>query len=232
MRGSEREQLQSQLQAANREIARLQAQLMQQAQLDPVTGLMKLTPFMTAVTNELSRAARYGRPVVVGRIDIDNFEAVNIQHGRVVGDSILAAAGQCVASQTRAQDTVCRVAGDQFALLLPETDAAGGAQCMERILGVLERLRMEGVEGLRASAGVAPFERGQSAERLLAAAGAALRQAQEEGGGRVALAGTAGSAEYVRGDAALALMAALSERDAWTAAHARAVGNMAATLAH
>jgi HD-GYP domain-containing protein (c-di-GMP phosphodiesterase class II) len=92
-------------------------------------------------------------------------------------------------------------------------------------------LRLEGVEGLRASAGVAPFERGQTAERLFAAAGAALRHAQEEGGGRAALAGVAGSAEFVRGDAALALMAALSERDAWTAAHSRAVGNLAATLA-
>ena len=116
-------------------------------------------------------------------------------------------------------------------MLLPETDAAGAAVCAERILGVLERFTADGVEGLRASAGVAPFERGQNGERLLAAAGAALRQAQEEGGGRVALAGTAGAAEYVRGDAALALMAALSERDAWTAAHSRAVGNLAATLA-
>ena len=231
MRGSEREQLNSQIQSANREIARLQAQLMQQSQMDPVTGLMKLTPFVGLVHNEIDRAGRYGRPVCVARIDIDNFEALNIQHGRHVGDQVLGGAARTIQSQTRAQDSLCRVAGDQFALLLPETDAAGAAQCLERILGVLERFRAEGVDGLRASAGVAPFERGQSAERLLAAAGAALRAAQEEGGGRVALAGTAGSAEFVRGDAALALMAALSERDAWTAAHSRAVGNMAATLA-
>jgi diguanylate cyclase (GGDEF)-like protein len=231
MRGSEREQLQSQIATANREIARLQAQLLQQAQLDPVTNLMKVTPFMTAVANELARAGRYGRPVAIARIDLDNFEALNIQHGRVVGDRVLATAAQSIASQTRAQDSVCRVAGDEFAVLLPETDAAGGAQCMERVLGVLERMRIEGVEGLRASAGVAPFERGQSAERLMASAGGALRQAQENGGGRVALAGDGGTAEYVRGDGALALMAALSERDAWTAAHSRAVGNMAATIA-
>jgi diguanylate cyclase (GGDEF)-like protein len=231
MRGAEREQLQAQIAAANREIARLQSQLLQQQQLDPVTSLMKVTPFMTVVTNELARAARYGRPVVIARIDVDDFEGVNIQHGRLVGDRVLAAVAQSITAQTRAQDTVCRIAGDQFGLLLPETDAAGGAQCMQRVLGVLERLRMDGVEGLRASVGVAPFERGQSAERLLAAAGAALRQAQEDGGGRIALAGTAGAAEYVRGDGALALMAALSERDAWTAAHSRAVGNLASTLA-
>ena len=232
MRGTkEKEDLQQRLEAACRQIASLQSQLQQQTGRDPLTGLLELTPFMNLLDQELSRASRYGRPVTVIRIDIDNFEAVNIQHGRPAGDRVLAAAAKMVAGQTRAQDMTCRVAGDQFALLLPETDAAGAAVCAERILGVLERLSAEGVEGLRASAGVAPFERGQSGERLLAAAGAALRSAQEDGGGRVGLSDAGGAAEYVRGDAALALMAALSERDAWTAAHSRAVGNLAATLA-
>jgi len=232
MRGTrEKEDLQQRFEAACRQIASLQSQLQTHAGRDPLTGLLELTPFMNSLGQELDRAGRYGRPVAVVRIDIDNFEAVNVQYGRPVGDRVLAMAAKLIVGQTRAQDIVCRVAGDQFALLLPETDAAGAAVCAERILGVLERLSAEGVEGLRASAGVAPFERGQSGERLLAAAGAALRQAQEDGGGRVTLSGAGGAAEYVRGDAALALMAALSERDAWTAAHSRAVGNLAATLA-
>src|SRR3954453_1666372 len=231
MRGSkENAELQQRLEAACRQIASLQSQVQLHTGRDPLTGMLELTPFMNALEQELGRAGRYGRPVTVVRIDIDDFEAVNIQYGRSAGDRVLAAAAKMVAGQTRAQDIVCRVAGDQFALLLPETDAAGAAGCAERIRGVLERLSAEGVEGLRASAGVAPFERGQNAERLLAAAGAALKQAQEDGGGRVALSGAGGAAEYVRGDAALALMAALSERDAWTAAHSRAVGNLAATL--
>src|SRR3954451_6976350 len=232
MRGSrENQEMQQRLEAACRQIAQLQTQLQQQTGRDPLTGMLELTPFMNSLGLELGRAGRYGRPVSVVRIDIGNFEAVNIQYGRPAGDRVLAAAARLVAGQTRAQDICCRVAGDQFALLLPETDAAGGAVCAERILGVLERLSAEGVEGLRASAGVAPFERGQSGERLLAFAGAALKQAQEDGGGRVTLSGAGGAAEYVRGDAALALMAALSERDAWTAAHSRALGNLAATLA-
>src|SRR3954469_13804166 len=231
MRGTkEKEELQQRLEAACRQVAQLQAQLQQHTGRDPLTGLLELTPFVNSLGVELGRAGRYGRPVTVVRIDIDNFEAINIQYGRDLGDRVLAAAGRTIGGQTRAQDIACRVAGDQFALLLPETDAAGGAVCAERILGVLERFSAEGVEGLRASAGVAPFERGQSGERLLASAGAALKQAQEDGGGRVALSGAGGTAEYVRGDAALALMAALSERDAWTAAHSRAVGNLAATL--
>jgi diguanylate cyclase (GGDEF)-like protein len=232
MRGSkEKDDLRQGLEAARRQIAQLQSQLQSHAGRDPLTGMLELTPFMNSLGQELLRAGRYGRPVSVVRVDIDAFEAVNIQYGREVGDRVLATAARLVAGQTRVQDTICRVAGDQFALLLPETDAAGAAVCAERILAALERLTAEGVEGLRASAGVAPFERGQSGERLLAAAGAALKQAQEDGGGRVALSGAGGAAEYVRGDGALALMAALSERDAWTAAHSRAVGNLAATLA-
>src|SRR4051794_16766152 len=232
MRGTkEKEDLQQRLEAACRQIASLQAQLQSHTGRDPLTGLLELSPFMNSLAQEIARAGRYGRAVCVARIDIDNFEAVNIQHGRQVGDRVLAAAAKTIAGETRAQDMACRVAGDQFAVLLPETDTAGAATFAQRILGVLERVTAEGVEGLRASAGVAPFERGQNGERLLAAAGGALRQAQEEGGGRLALAGAGAAAEYVRGDAALALMAALSERDAWTAAHARAVGNLAATLA-
>src|SRR3954454_6399875 len=231
MKGTrEKEDLQQRLEAACRQIAHLQSQLQTHAGRDPLTGMLELTPFMNSLGAEIGRAGRYGRPVSGGRIDIDNVEAVNVQYGRPIGDRVLAMAAKLIVGQTRAQDIVCRVAGDQFALLLPETDAAGAAVCAERILGVLERLSAEGVEGLRASAGVAPFERGQSGERLLAAAGAALRQAQEDGGGRVTLSGAGGAAEYVRGDAALALMAALSERDAWTAAHSRAVGSLAATL--
>lgn len=232
MRGTRQtEELQQRLEAACRQIAALQSQLQAQNGRDHLTGMLGLSQWMASLNMELARASRYGRPVTVVRVDIDNFEAVNIQHGRAAGDRVLAAVAQTIGGQIRAQDMACRVAGDQFALLLPETDAAGAAVCAERILAVLERLRAEGVEGLRASAGVAPFERGQDGERLLASAGAALRQAQEDGGGRVALSSTAGAAEYVKGDGALALMAALGERDAWTAAHARAVGSLAATLA-
>jgi diguanylate cyclase (GGDEF)-like protein len=231
MRGSEKDELRQRLEDTQRQLRQLQRQFQEQAGRDSATGLLEMGPFMSAMTNELGRAARYGRPVVVARIDLDGFEALNVQNGRAVCDRVITAVGAAIVSQTRAQDMVCRVAGDQFGMLLPETDASGGMQCAERVLGVLERLRLEGVEGLRASAGVAPFERGQTAERLFAAAGAALHHAQEEGGGRAALAGVAGAAEFVRGDAALALMAALSERDAWTAAHSRAVGNLAATLA-
>jgi len=73
--------MQQRLEAACRQIAQLQTQLQQQTGRDPLTGMLELTPFMNSLGQELGRAGRYGRPVSVVRIDIDNFEAVNIQYG-------------------------------------------------------------------------------------------------------------------------------------------------------
>src|SRR3954451_23203962 len=114
MRGTkEKEDLQQRLEGACRQIASLQSQLQQQTGRDPLTGMLELTPFMNSLGQEIGRAGRYGRPVSVVRIDIDQFEAVNIQYGRPVGDRVLAAAARAVAGETRAQDVCCRVAGDQ-----------------------------------------------------------------------------------------------------------------------
>src|SRR4051795_8985415 len=110
MRGAkEKEDLQQRLEAACRPIASLQSQLQQQTGRDPLTGLLELTPFMNSLEQELARAGRYGRPVTVVRIDIDNFEAVNIQSGRPAGDRVLGAATKLVAGETRGQDLFCRV---------------------------------------------------------------------------------------------------------------------------
>src|SRR3954466_10506322 len=130
MRGTkEKEEMQQRLEAACRQIASLQAQLEQQSGHDALTGMLGLTPFMNSLNRGLGRGSRYGRPVCVVRIDIDNFEAINVGRGRQVGDRVLAAAGHTISGQTREQDLVCRVAGDQFALLLPETDTAGASVC-------------------------------------------------------------------------------------------------------
>src|SRR5947208_6282297 len=113
MRGTkEKEDMQQRLEAACRQIAQLQSQLQMHAGRDPLTGLLELTPFMNSLDAELGRAGRYGRAVSVIRVDIDNFEAVNVQYGRPAGDRVLAIAARMIAGQTRAQDVVCRVAGD------------------------------------------------------------------------------------------------------------------------
>src|SRR5436190_21437197 len=112
MRGTkEKEELQQRFEAACRQIATLQSQLQQHSGRDPLTGLLELTPFMNALEQELARAGRYGRPVAVMRIDIDDFEAVNVQCGRPAGDRVVVAGSKMMAGQMRARAAAVRGAG-------------------------------------------------------------------------------------------------------------------------
>ncbi len=228
---AKQKELVTELEAARREIGQLQVQMQLQSARDALTGLLGLGPFTNALGQELARAARHGHDVAIARIDIDDFEAVNVEHGWMAGDGVLALAARMISSHTRGHELVCRVAGDEFALLLPQTDAAGALASVERVLSVLERLSSEGVDGLRASAGIACSVRGQDADRVFAAAGTALRSAKASGGGRVEVASAAGGiVDHVISEATVALLSAIAERDVWTGAHSHAVGDLAAAL--
>ena len=233
MRGrGERDELKRRLEEAQRQLARLQQEVHEKARRDPLTGLIEVGEFMARLAEEAGRAARYGRPLTVARIDVDDFEALNVQYGRPAVDRVLAASAESIAASIRSHDLLCRAGGDEFALLLPETPPDGAMACAERIIRIFEGIDAAPVHGMKASIGLAAQTRSLSAEGLYAAAGEALEAAKAEGGGRVKLAGEApAESADVHGDAALALTAALAERDPWTAAHSRAVAEMAAVVA-
>ena len=233
MRGKvERDELRRRLEEAQRQLVRLQQEVQAKARRDPLTGLMEVGEFMTRLGEEAGRAARYGRPLAVLRIDVDDFEALNVQYGRPAVDRVLTATAESIAASIRSHDLLCRAGGDEFALLLPETPAEGATAVAERILRIFEGVDAAPVHGMKASIGLATHTRSLSAEGLFAAAGEALEAAKDAGGGRVAQAGEPRpETADVHGDAALALTAALAERDAWTAAHSHAVAEMAAIVA-
>jgi HD-GYP domain-containing protein (c-di-GMP phosphodiesterase class II) len=140
-------------------------------------------------------------------------------------------AAQTIAASIRAHDLLCRAGADEFALMLPETDPAGAMACLTRILKTLEVLDAPPISGLSVSVGLAGYARDSSAEGAFAAAGEALDGAREAGGGRIEVAGVSDGQAGEASDAAVALMAALDERDSWTAAHSRTVADMAAIVA-
>lgn len=229
---AERDELRRRLEESQRQVARLQQQVENQSKRDQLTGLIDVGEFMNTLVLEAGRAARYGRPLTVARIDIDDFESLNVQHGRAVVDRALVAAAEALRGSVRAHDVVARVGGDEFALLLPETDPAGAMACVERILRVLENLEAAPVRGLRASVGLAAHSRTLGPEAVFAAAGGAAAAAHAAGGNRIEVAGASvGASLDVQSDAAIALLSALEERDAWTAAHSRAVADMSAVIA-
>jgi len=233
MRGRvERDELRRRLEEAQRQLARMQQEVQARSRRDPLTGLMEVGEFMARLTDEAGRAARYGRPLSVLRVDVDEFEALNVQYGRPSVDRVLVATAESIAASIRSHDLLCRAGGDEFALLLPETPAEGGIACAERILRIFEAIDAAPVHGMKASIGLATHSRSLSAEGLFAAAGEALEAAKADGGGRLVLAGEARpEGADVHGDAALALTAALGERDAWTAAHSREVAELSAVVA-
>lgn len=144
---------------------------------DALTGLCNRGHFLTMLGWEVNRAERYGRPLSLLLIDLDGFKAINDRHGHLEGDAILARFGQLLADIARVTDLPARYGGDEFAVVLPETDQAGAAIMAERI-----KRRVEAADWLAdgraiaigASIGVATHRQGDSAEQLIKAADRSL----------------------------------------------------------
>jgi diguanylate cyclase (GGDEF)-like protein len=225
----------SELAEARKRIAELEAELAQRESRDPLArSLLTLRAFRAQLELDVQRAQRYRRPLTVGLLDVDGFRAINLRHGYAAGDAVLAAVGDLISKGTRVHDLACRMGGDEFALLLPETGSASAIQAVGRILVELEDFEAGPVRGVSISVGLASLEGKQSPERLLAAAAEALEQARAAGGGQsVVYAGAQGSetARPAHGDVVAALVSALQERDRYTGEHSESVVEMAARVA-
>ncbi|MFO8047633.1 MAG: sensor domain-containing diguanylate cyclase [Desulfosudaceae bacterium] len=100
---------------------------------DPLTGLLNRRVMETALQRETSRARRYQLPLSVIFLDLDYFKAVNDTHGHETGDDLLKHLARELADKSRETDIVARFAGDEFVIILPETDAGQAQALMERI---------------------------------------------------------------------------------------------------
>jgi diguanylate cyclase (GGDEF)-like protein len=224
----DRKALSEALADARQRIAELEADLSRLEQRDPLTrSLLSLTAFRTQLELDVARAHRYGRPLAVVLIDIDRFRDLNLVHGYGSGDAVLVAVGHLLADQTRVHDLACRMGGDEYALLLPETGAHAATGAVERILVQLEDLEAGGVRGISVSVGIAGLEPSQEPESLLAAARAALEQARAGGGRQAVVFGGTDTPEEAlntgHGNVIAALASALQERDRYTSQHSESV---------
>jgi diguanylate cyclase (GGDEF)-like protein len=216
---------------ARARIAELESELAQRSSHDPLTAEM-LTPaaFRAQLELDVQRAERYRRPLSVLLLDIDGFRSINLEHGLGTGDAVLLAVAKSIGGQTRAHDLACRMGGDEFVVLLPETGSEGALGAAERIVVGLEAVQTGPVRGVRVSVGIAALRTGQRPEQLLAAAQRALEQARAAGGGRTAL--SAGEGEELtpdptHGEVVAALASALQERDRYTGDHSESVVDVA-----
>lgn len=114
------------LQTATRQLERL-------ASTDPLTGAYNRRHFMETGDNELLRSNRYDHAVTVLMLDIDHFKAVNDTYGHSIGDIALKETVRVIEETLRGEDTLGRLGGEEFAVLLPETNASRAALLAERI---------------------------------------------------------------------------------------------------
>ncbi|MBI5717738.1 MAG: diguanylate cyclase [Burkholderiales bacterium] len=171
----------------------LARQLRELADTDALTGTQSRRAFLERGTEEFQRARRYGHSLCVAMLDIDAFKAVNDSHGHGAGDQVLArVAAMCMAQLRDGIDICGRLGGEEFGILLPETELAGAQVSAERLRAAIHDLLFEAsgkTFAVSASIGVAaltPSDDGVAA--LIARADAALYRAKAEGRDRVVLA--------------------------------------------
>lgn len=104
---------------------------------DALTGLTNRRCFVELVEAEMARATRYGHPLALVMMDIDHFKQVNDTRGHLAGDDVLVGVAGALGDAARAQDVVCRYGGEEFAVLLPETDAVGAQELARRVASKL-----------------------------------------------------------------------------------------------
>lgn len=158
---------------------------------DALTGLGNRAAFTSGLGDEIERARRYGRHLSLAVVDADTFKAINDAAGHLVGDRVLSQLAELLRRGLRGGDRAYRIGGDEFTLLLPETEPMGAVALAERVRRRVEQaaLGLPDAGPLTISLGLATFpDHASEPEELFARADAMLYAAKSRGGNAVALA--------------------------------------------
>jgi diguanylate cyclase (GGDEF)-like protein/putative nucleotidyltransferase with HDIG domain len=240
------------------EINRQNQELQMLAMTDPLTGCLNRRAFFTRFEAHWGGAKRYGHVVSCVMVDVDRFKRINDEHGHGTGDQVLQHVASILKSLARDSDEVCRYGGEEFCVLLTNTDLNGALQAGERFRATIESSSCGGIS-LTASFGVSSDSLGaRTPQELLNQADEALYAAKRGGRNRVeqwtpALVGggmKSKSPDADRRDAApppqptranessipfravSALLSVLAHRDKETAAHSARVADLCVAVAH
>jgi diguanylate cyclase (GGDEF)-like protein len=168
------------------------ARLFESATYESLTGLLRREAILEVLEKELLRAQRYSRPLTIGMADLDHFKQINDRFGHLAGDTLLKRVAGAIAHGLRATDAVGRYGGEEFLLVLPETELAGAYAVAEKVRALVAgaHLRLDdgGEAGVTVSIGLASLahlEGGATPQALIAAADRSLYRAKSTGRNRV-----------------------------------------------
>jgi diguanylate cyclase (GGDEF)-like protein len=150
-----------------------------QARIDPLTGLENRAAWDEHVQAEEARRVRYARAVTVVSADLDNLKAVNDRYGHEAGDRLIRAAANLLRRHARGADRIARVGGDEFLILMPETDLHGAGRYLVRVRAAIRRIQKTEVSALQLSFGAATAREGESLASVTKRADAAMYAAKK-----------------------------------------------------
>lgn len=167
----------------------MQERLRHQALRDPLTGLYNRRYFEEAFNKELSRSQRQQTPCGLLMIDIDHFKAVNDSFGHDVGDYVLRSLGHTLNDGLRSQDTVCRLGGEEFVVILPDASLTDSMTCAKKLLHKVSDTEFmfhgKALGPVSISVGVVQYPtHGDSLNTILKAGDVALYKAKSNGRNR------------------------------------------------
>ncbi len=157
----------------------------QQADLDALTGLHNRRYFHETLAREVARAHRYSRDLALIVFDLDDFKAVNDRIGHLAGDHVLAEVAERVRDVVRSADVPCRVGGDEFGVILPESSLEDADQLYNRLQGAVAAHPVSTAGALTLSAGVTALGSKDDPVSFFQRADEALYRAKNAGKGRV-----------------------------------------------
>jgi len=167
------------------QLRRTQAQLQLLATHDPLTTVLNARAFASQVAQELGRNRRYGRPLALIYLDLDDFKKVNDAHGHATGDAVLRLVADAMRSAVRQADVVGRLGGDEFGVLMPETDGTLAHAVATRLAAGI-RTVFRGTPSVTASVGVVAVSGTEAgSDELLRKADQAMYEAKRAGKDRV-----------------------------------------------
>lgn len=181
------------LSAANQALRETNKELHQLSITDGLTGLLNRKHIMELLDREISRSQRYGHPLTILLLDVDHFKQVNDTYGHLTGDEVMRRLSDVLRAIVREVDFIGRYGGEEFLILLPESDTPGGAETAERIRQKVQELEIIADQkkvAVTVSIGISSYPRlGADAHAVICSADNALYRAKSEGRNRVVVSG-------------------------------------------